>query len=105
MQRVSVLLALVVVVMVAMGRTAIAQTTYTMGTSIFGLMVPNFWLALILILLFSLGLHWVSQYRIYRSNPGLLRPPESLRHTSGGAGGAPRHCDTYDPFQQAGRAQ
>jgi ABC-type dipeptide/oligopeptide/nickel transport system permease component len=29
-----------------------------MGTSIFGLTVPNFWLALILILFFSLGLCW-----------------------------------------------
>ena len=30
-----------------------------MGTSVFGLTVPNFWLALIMILLFSLGLRWL----------------------------------------------
>jgi peptide/nickel transport system permease protein len=30
-----------------------------MGSSIFGLTVPNFWLALIMILIFSLGLRWL----------------------------------------------
>ena len=52
-----------IVVAIPLGTiAALRKNTMTdyiaMGTSIFGLTVPNFWLALILILLFSLGLRW-----------------------------------------------
>jgi peptide/nickel transport system permease protein len=54
---------LAIVVAIPLGTiAALHKNTMTdyiaMGTSIFGLTVPNFWLALILILLFSLGLGW-----------------------------------------------
>ena len=55
---------LAVVVAIPLGTVAAlnrnTMTDYVaMGSSIFGLTVPNFWLALILILLFSLGLRWL----------------------------------------------
>ena len=57
--------AIVLAIIVAISLGAIAalrkntMTDYiAMGTSIFGLTAPNFWLALILILFFSLGLRW-----------------------------------------------
>lgn len=58
----SILLA--VVIAIPLGAiAALRKNTMTdymaMGTSIFGLTVPNFWLALILILIFSLGLGWL----------------------------------------------
>jgi len=55
---------LAMLVAIPMGTVAaLRKNTMTdymaMGTSIFGLTVPNFWLALIMILLFSLGLRWL----------------------------------------------
>jgi hypothetical protein len=44
----------------------------------------------------------VSQHWVSRSNPGLLRQPEALRHAGGGAGGVSlRHCDAYDPLHSS----
>ena len=68
-----------------------------MGTSIFSLTVPNFWLALILILLFSLGLRWFP-------STGYIDPTQdffgSLNHFVMPAvvlAVPPCHCDTHDP--------
>ncbi len=66
----------------------------------------NFWLALILILFFALGLRWFPSL-------GDIDPTQdfcgSLRHfvvPGGGTGSVSLpHCDTYDPLQHAGRAQ
>ncbi len=58
----SILLAVVIAVPLG-ALAALRKNTLTdymaMGTAIFGLTVPNFWLALILILTFSLGLGWL----------------------------------------------
>ena len=55
---------LAIAVAIPMGTiAALRKNTMTdyvaMGTSVFGLTVPNFWLALMMILLFSLGLRWL----------------------------------------------
>jgi ABC-type dipeptide/oligopeptide/nickel transport system permease component len=73
-----------------------------MGTSIFVLTVPNFWLALSLILFSALGLRWFP-------STGYLDPTQdffgSLKHfvmPAAVAGGVSlRHCDAYDPLHSS----
>ncbi|ETX07217.1 MAG: hypothetical protein ETSY2_12475 [Candidatus Entotheonella gemina] len=73
------------------------------GSSIFGLTVPNFWLALIMILVFSLGLRRVAQYGLYRSAARLLWQLEAFRHAGTRTGGGSLcHCDSHDSFQYVG---
>jgi peptide/nickel transport system permease protein len=55
---------LAIVIAIPLGTiAALYKNTLTdyvaIGTSVFGITVPNFWLALIMILLFSLGLRWL----------------------------------------------